>query len=65
MAQLVLAPAQTVNFAPDGVRVVLHHLLVPVQVGQTLHCTASFARSGERLFEADVRQSAPPPAPPI
>jgi copper(I)-binding protein len=65
MAQIVLAPAQTVNFAPDGVRLVLHHLSVPVQLGQTLHCTASFAKSGERLFEADVRQAAPPPAPPI
>ena len=65
MAQIVLAPAQTVNFAPDGVRLVLHHLSVAVQLGQTLHCTASFAKSGERLFEADVRQSAPPPAPPI
>ena len=65
LAQIVLAPAQTVDFAPDGVRLILHHLLVPVQLGQTLHCTASFAKSGERLFEADVRAAAPPPAPPI
>ncbi len=64
-AQVVVAPGQTVNFAPDGVRVVLHHLIAAVRLGQTLHCTASFARSGERLFEADVRQAAPPPAPPI
>ena len=65
LAQVVLAPGQTVNFAADGIRLVLHHLLAPVQLGQTLHCTASFSRTGERLFEADVRQAAPPPAPPL
>ena len=65
LAQLVIAPAQTVNLSPDGIRLVLHHLFVPVQLGQTLHCTATFAKSGERLFEADVRQNAPPPAPPL
>ncbi len=64
-AQVLLAAGQTVNFAPDGLRLVLHHLLTAVQIGQTLHCTASFARSGERLFEADVRAAAPPAAPPI
>ena len=65
LAQVTLAPGQTVNFAPDGIHLVLHHLLAAVQLGQTLHCTASFAKSGERLFEADVRQAAPPPAPPL
>ena len=62
---LLLAPGQTINFAPDAIHLVLHHLLGPVQLGQTLHCTASFEKSGERLFEADVRQAAPPPAPPL
>jgi copper(I)-binding protein len=63
--QIALAPAQIVALAPDGVHIVLHHLFAAAQPGQTLHCTATFARSGERLFEASVRQSAPPPAPPI
>ncbi len=63
--QVGLNAGQRVNFAPDGVHIVLHHLNAPAQLGQTQHSTATFARSGERLFEADVRQSAPPPAPPI
>jgi copper(I)-binding protein len=63
--QVGLAPGQQVVFAPDGIHIVLHHLNAPARLGQTLHCTATFARSGERLFEADVRQAAPPPAPPI
>lgn len=58
-------PGQTVAFTPDGIRLVLHHLSAPIQAGQTLHCTATFAKTGERLFEAEVRPDAPPPAPPI
>ncbi len=65
MDQLGLAAGQSVNFAPDGIHIVLHHLGEPARLGQTLHCTATFAKSGERLFEADVRQAAPPPAPPM
>jgi copper(I)-binding protein len=63
--QIPLAPTQKVTLAPDGIHIVLHHLFAATQPGQTLHCTATFSRSGERLFEADVRQAAPPPAPPI
>jgi hypothetical protein len=63
--QIGLAPGQIVNLAPDGIHIVLHHLNQPARLGQTLHCTATFAKSGERLFEADIRQAAPPPAPPI
>jgi copper(I)-binding protein len=65
MDQVGLAAGQTVTFAPDGIHLVLHHLGEPARLGQTLHCTATFAKSGERLFEADVRQAPPPPAPPI
>ena len=63
--QVGLAAGQTVSLGPDGVHIVLHHLGQPARVGQTLHCTATFAKSGERLFEADVRDAAPSPAPPI
>jgi copper(I)-binding protein len=63
--QIVLGPAQQIALAPDSIHLVLHHLYAATQPGQTLHCTATFSRSGERLFEAEVRQSAPPPAPPI
>ena len=62
---VALAPGQQVGLTPDGVHIVLHHLTLPARLGETLHCTATFAKSGERLFEADVRQAAPPPAPPI
>ena len=65
MGQLGLAPGQSVTLTPDGMHLVLHHLSAATQVGQTLHCTATFSGSGERLFEASVRQAAPPPAPPI
>jgi copper(I)-binding protein len=60
-----LQPGQTVTFSPDGIRLVLHHLAAATSTGQTLHCTATFAHTGERLFEAAVRPDAPPPAPPI
>ncbi len=60
-----LQPGQTIVFSPDSIRLVLHHLTAPIRAGQTLHCTATFAHTGERLFEADVRPSAPKPAPPI
>jgi copper(I)-binding protein len=63
--QLGLASGQTVSLRPDGVHIVLHHLGAAARLGQTLHCTATFAKSGERLFEADVRDAAPLPAPPI
>ena len=62
---IALAPGQKVSLMPDGTHIVLHHLNQPARLGETLHCTATFAKSGERLFEADVRQAAPPPAPPI
>lgn len=62
---ITLQAGQSVTLLPDGVHVVLHHLNDPARVGMTLHCTATFSRSGERLLEADVRPSAPPPAPPI
>jgi copper(I)-binding protein len=62
---LALVPGQKISLTPDGTHIVLHHLNAPARVGQTLHCTATFAKSGERLFEADVRQAAPPAAPPI
>jgi copper(I)-binding protein len=60
-----LQPGQTIVFTPDGIRLVLHRLAAAVQAGQTLHCTATFAHTGERLFEAAVRADAPRPAPPI
>jgi copper(I)-binding protein len=63
--QIALAPSQQISLAPDGIHIVLHHLFAAAQLGATLHCTATFSRSGERLFEADVRRAAPPPAPPI
>jgi copper(I)-binding protein len=62
---LALAPGQKISLSADGTHIVLHHLDAPARLGQTLHCTATFAKSGERLFEADVRAAAPPPAPPI
>jgi copper(I)-binding protein len=62
---LPLPPGRTVVFAPDGVRLVLHHVAAALHAGQTLHCTATFAHSGERLFEAAVRPNPPPPAPPL
>ncbi len=65
LEQLGLAPGQSVVFGPDGAHIVLHHLSAATQVGDTLHCTATFAKSGERLFEASVRQVAPSPAPPM
>jgi copper(I)-binding protein len=63
--QVGLAAGQSLNFAPDGTHIVLHHLNAPARLGETLHCTATFAKSGERLFEAEVRQAAPAPAPPL
>jgi copper(I)-binding protein len=63
--QITLAPGQQIALAPDGIHIVLHHLYGAAKPGETLHCTATFSRSGERLFEADVRRAAPPPAPPI
>jgi copper(I)-binding protein len=58
-------PGQTVAFSPGGIRLVLHHLGGAIRAGDTLHCTASFAKTGERLFEAAVRPDAPAPAPPL
>lgn len=63
--QIGLAAGESVVLSPDGPHVVLHHLNAAARVGGTLHCTATFAKSGERLFEAEIRQAAPPPAPPI
>ncbi len=63
--QIGLDAAQTVALTPDGTHIVLHHLNAPARLGETLHCTATFAKSGERLFEAEVRQAAPPPAAPL
>ena len=58
--QIGLAPGQQVQLTPGGVHLVLHHLQVAARVGDTLHCTATFGKSGERLFEAQVAQTEPP-----
>jgi copper(I)-binding protein len=58
--ELGLAPGQAVALTPDGVHLVLHHLQRAARVGDTLHCTATFAKSGERLFEAQVAPTEPP-----
>lgn len=59
LKRLDLAAGQSVALSPAGLHVVLHDLYQPAMVGQTLHCTATFARSGERLVEAQVLQAAP------
>lgn len=62
MAQLPLGPGQSVQLAANGVHIVLHNLYAPAQPGEILHCTATFAHTGERLVEATVTQ--PPAAAP-
>jgi copper(I)-binding protein len=57
--QIGLAPGQSVALTPGGVHLVLHHLQRAAHVGDTLHCVATFGKSGERLFEAEVAQTEP------
>jgi copper(I)-binding protein len=59
LEQVGLAPGQSVALTPGGVHLVLHHLQRAARVGDTLHCTATFGKSGERLFEAEVAQTEP------
>ncbi len=54
----------TVRMTPASVHVRLIGLLAPLVEGQRLRCTATFVRTGERLFEAFVQPGAPP-APPL
>lgn len=54
---------QSLILAPNGVHLVVHGLAGAAQPGMRLHCAATFARAGERLFEATVR-TAPPAVPP-
>jgi copper(I)-binding protein len=63
--RLTVPAGQTIVMGPDTPHIVLHHLVQPARAGETLHCTATFLRSGERLFEAAVRQDPPPKPPPI
>ncbi len=57
-------PHSTITLTPGGIHLVLLHLQKPAELGTTLHCTATFAKTGERLFEATVRNDAPPVLPP-
>jgi copper(I)-binding protein len=59
LTQLGLGPGQSLALTPGGVHLVLHHLQRAARVGDTLHCTATFGKSGERLFEAEVSQDEP------
>ncbi len=60
LTQVGLGPGQSVALTPQGVHLVLHHMQQAARVGDTLHCTATFGKSGERIFEAEVAATEPP-----
>lgn len=62
--QLPLAGGATVTMTPTSTHLVVQRLARALRVGDVLHCTATFAKSGERLFHAAVRNDAPPVMPP-
>lgn len=54
-------PHATVQIGPGGYELVLLRLLHPIRAGETMACTATFVKSGERLIEVNVRNDPPPP----
>ena len=47
----------TVSFAPGGYHVMLMNLVAPLEVGQSVPVTLTFATAGEITVNAEVRAS--------
>lgn len=57
--KIEIPSGKTVSLEPGGYHIMLIDLVKPLEVGTTLKITLQFEDAGERVVEADVRDTAP------